>query len=78
MAGKKLQKSDWSRVLFIHESRIERDPKAQRNEKQQKAFSSLSMFAAVASRTALNGNRSLLLRSFATVGSQIPSVELHS
>eukprot|EP00956_Cyclotella_meneghiniana_P005467 scaffold6987_cov72-Cyclotella_meneghiniana.AAC.1 len=35
------------------------------------------MFAAVASRTALNCNRSLLLRSFATVGSQIPSVELH-
>ena len=35
------------------------------------------MFAAITSRAALTGNR-LLLRSFATVGSQIPAVELHS
>jgi hypothetical protein len=36
-----------------------------------------TMMLAAASRAVTTGNR-FLLRSFATVGSQIPSVELHS
>lgn len=67
-------------IFFIVMRKTKKEKQLQQHNTQHNIIITLSatMFGVIANRAAFVGKRAIAVRSLATVGSQVPSVVLHS